>query len=121
MTVLTFPPCSGVGVVDCSPVVHVSSHPWQTFQCREWLLLRKTIVDIVSVFGEWTFFEVSLPQEFVLVDSMDLNALFNNFLWIYYSAKCTYPCVPGVSLTSALHNISLAAFSHKDRQNKDQW
>ena len=50
--------------------------------------------------------------------------LFLTLFQLYCGCQCTYPCFPGVLLTSTLHNIlskPLAAFLHNHCQNNRQW
>ena len=42
---------------------------------------------------------------------------FSTVFQLYHDGECTYPCLPGVFLTSTPHNIlfkPLAAFPHND-------
>ena len=51
------------------------------------------------------------------------SMLFSTVFLLYCCSQCTYPCFPGVLLTSTLHNIlfkSLAAFPHNYCRNNRQ-
>ena len=56
-----------------------------------------------------------------MIDCMVFNTIFNTIPVIY--RQCTYPCFPGILLTSTPHNIlskPLAALSHNHCQNNGQ-
>ena len=53
-----------------------------------------------------------------LIDCMVFNTVFQ----LYHSGQCTYPCFPGVLLTSTPHSIlskPLAAFQHNHCRNNE--
>ena len=75
---------------------------------------------------------VSFPHFFVkdvlgyrlidCIDCMVFNAVSTVF-HLYRGGQCTYPCFPGVLLTSTPHNIlskPLAAFPHLHSRNNGQ-